>query len=174
MVILNLLFVILLLRALVYIGYSEHPVMVGLWFILYVVMVSGWVGLECSRYIGYLVFFVYVGALLVIFCMVVSLAPNPVFRVVPFVGLLPFVGAGIVAGEGGVSGGLRNREVCGELYNGLGVYDGFGWGIVLVWLGLMLLLGMVSVVRMCKWLAGPLVRFNYKGFVLCEYFFSQV
>lgn len=126
MVILELVIVFLILGALVYISYSEHPVTVGLWFILYVLMVSGWVCLEYSRYIGYLVFFVYVGALLVMFCIVVSLAPNPVFRVVPFVGLLPFVGGWVRAGEGGVSGQSRGVEMCGDLYSGLGVYDGFG------------------------------------------------
>lgn len=43
---------------------------------------------------------------------------------------------------------------------------------MLVWLGLVLLLGIVSVVRICKRLGGPLVRFSHRGFVLYEYFFS--
>lgn len=87
--------------------FSEHPIRVGFWFILYSTIVSVCVGLDFSRYFGYLLFFVYVGALLVIFCMVVRLTPNPVFRVVPFIGLMPFIiGGGVNLFDFGGSLGL--------------------------------------------------------------------
>ena len=66
------------------------------------------------------------------FCMVVSLAPNPVFRSVSLVGLFP-LGVGLA---GGVDfGGFRmisNEIVKGEIYEGLGIYDDMGWGVILV------------------------------------------
>lgn len=143
--------------------FSEHPISVGFWFILYSAYASVFIGLEWSRYFGYLLFFVYVGALLVIFCMVVSLTPNPVFRVVPFLGLLPFLGSGQLGETNNVIGKTRNNiEISGDLFLGLGTYDGVGWGRVLVWIGLVLLLRVIAVASMCKRSAGPLVRFRYK------------
>lgn len=143
--------------------FSEHPIRVGFWFILYSAYVSVFIGIEWSRYFGYLLFFVYVGALLVIFCMVVRLTPNPVFRVVPFLGLLPFLGSGQLRETGSL---LRkeqdNVEMRGDLFFGLGTYDGVGWGRVLIWMGLILLLRVIAVASMCKRSAGPLVRFRYK------------
>lgn len=38
------------------------------------------------RYYAFLLFFVYVGTLMVIFCIVVRLIPNPVFRLTPLIG----------------------------------------------------------------------------------------
>lgn len=163
----------MLLGVLSFIVYSEHPVRIGFWFVIYSVMVSIRVGVEWSSYLGYLMFFVYVGALLVMFCMVIRLAPNPVFRVVPFVGLLPLIGGGEVMASGWIRvyGVPVGNIVKGGLYRGLGMYDGFGWGVVLIWLSLILLLRMISVVRMCKWSAGPLVRFRYKKSEFYENFF---
>lgn len=107
--------------------FSEHPIRVGFWFILYSAYVSVFIGLEWSRYFGYLLFFVYVGALLVIFCIVVSLTPNPVFRVVPFLGLLPFLGSGQLSETSSLLRKERgNVEMTGDLFFGLGTYDGVG------------------------------------------------
>lgn len=154
-----------LIGTLGFVLFSEHPITVGFWIILYSVFVSVCVGFDCSRYFGCLLFFVYVGALLVIFCMVVRLTPNPVFRVVPFIGLVPFC----IRGRAGISvffSSIRNRyiefERQGSLYAGLGEYDGLGWGRMLIWLGLILLLSVISVARICKRCSGPLVRFNFK------------
>lgn len=88
--------------------------------------------MEWSRYVGYLIFFVYVGALLVIFCIVVRLTPNPVFRVVPFVGLFP-LGNRLAGGEGfNVFKRFGGEIFDGGIYNGLGTYDSVGWGVILV------------------------------------------
>lgn len=163
----------LLVRVLGFVVYSEHPISVGFWVVFYFLVVSIWVGYEWSSYIAYLLFFVYVGALLVMFCMVVRLAPNPVFRVVPLISLFPFVG-GVVLLKGrrvGVLRGMGRVDLSGSLFLGLGVFDGLGWGVVLVWLRLILLLVMVAVVGVCKWLGGPLVRFTLKN-EQCECFFS--
>lgn len=93
---------------------------------VYSLYVSVFVGLKRSSYFGYLLFFVYVGALLVMFCIVVRLAPNPVFRVVPFMGLLPFCLSGGCWWLGVGSLGVSSLRVNGELFGGLGVYDGIG------------------------------------------------
>nr|YP_010688215.1 NADH dehydrogenase subunit 6 [Pillucina pisidium (Dunker, 1860)]WBR65409.1 NADH dehydrogenase subunit 6 [Pillucina pisidium (Dunker, 1860)] len=153
---------LVLLCILSLIAYSEHPISVGFWFVWYSLMVTFWVGVEWSSYGGYLIFFVYVGALLVMFCMVVSLTPNPVFRVVPFVSLFPL---GVEMKKS--TSPMMNKEcefnLLGDnVLGNLGVYDSVGWGLLLVWLGLMLLLSMISVISMCKWSSGPLVRFKYK------------
>lgn len=115
-----------------FILFSEHPISVGFWFILYSTYASVFIGLSLSSYFGYLLFFVYVGALLVIFCMVVRLTPNPVFRVVPFVGLLPFLMGSLGRGARFVFGGINFFNVDGDLFRGLGAYDGIGWGRALV------------------------------------------
>lgn len=92
------------------------------------------VGVELTSFIGYLMFFVYVGALLVIFCIVTSLAPNPVFRVVPMIGILPFLGLKVYFRfiDFTSKGELSYRNRYGDVFFGLGLYDGLGWGIVLV------------------------------------------
>lgn len=108
-------------------------------------------------------FFIYVGALLVMFCIVVRLTPNPVFRVVPFVSLFPLGGRLMGGGNFRVFKGFSREIVTGDVFGGLGVYDGVGWGVILIWLSLLLLLRIISVVSMCKWSDGPLVRFRYKN-----------
>lgn len=47
-------------------------------------------GGEYSSYFSYLLYFIYVGTLIVIFCIVVRLAPNPVFRITPLLSLFLF------------------------------------------------------------------------------------
>lgn len=68
-----------IMGVLLYILVSDNPVGMGFGLAIYSAVVAILIGEEFSSYFGYLVFFVYVGTLIVMFCMVVSLAPNPKF-----------------------------------------------------------------------------------------------
>lgn len=59
---------------------SEDPLRMGLGFGVYSGLVSLVMVFEGKRVFGCLLFWVFVGTMLVIFCMVVRIAPNPVFR----------------------------------------------------------------------------------------------
>lgn len=48
------------------------------------------------------------------------------------------------------------------MYGGLGIYDGIGWGSILVYGGLIMMLGVISVVGLCRRSYGPLVQFTIK------------
>lgn len=50
----------------------------------------------------------------------------------------------------------------GGVYERLGRFGGFAWGSCLVYLGLALLLRIISVANMSKRSRGPLVRFVFK------------
>lgn len=165
------------MSVLLYILVCEDPIRVGFGLALYSTTVSVVVGLEWSSYFGYLVFFVYVGTLMVMFSMVVRLAPNPLFQVVPFMCLFFLCFGGVCAME--LVGGMREYrvgelelgwvrigrvlDVRGFMYEGLGLYGGVIWGGILVFLGLVLMLSVVSVANLCKRSSGPLVRFVEKG-----------
>lgn len=58
---------------------ADDPMSMGFGLAVYSLMVSVLIREEISSYFGYMVFFVYVGTLVVMFCMVVRLAPNPLF-----------------------------------------------------------------------------------------------
>ncbi|MES9964256.1 MAG: hypothetical protein ABW116_12015 [Candidatus Sedimenticola sp. 20ELBAFRAG] len=70
----------LVFRSLTFVLLREEPIAMGLGLAAFSVGVAVIVGVEYSRYFGYLVFFVYVGTLVVMFCMVVRIAPNPQFN----------------------------------------------------------------------------------------------
>lgn len=166
-----------MMGVLLYILVSAEPIGMGFGLAVYSVVVGVLIGDEFSSYFGYLVFFVYVGTLVVMFCIVVRLAPNPKFRfdlVVSFysvylgvnslLSLLDSYGEAAEWGEGeGVFPLLLVGEnvvrLGGNSFEGLGVYGGVGWGFVLVCLGLILILRVVSVVSIRKRSSGPLVRF---------------
>lgn len=175
------------LGALFFVILAEHPLRMGFGLALYSLASALMMGEDYSRYFGYVMYFIYVGTLMVMFCMVVRLAPNPVFRVTPLVTLYLFQTGGRVVEDLFVedvgikySGGAEvwgdsekieefrsirdlRVELMGDVYEGLGVYDGAGWGSILIWLGLVLMLRVVCVANICKRFDGPLVRFVAKG-----------
>lgn len=69
----------IIMGTLLYILVSDDPIRMGFGLAIYSAVAAVLIGEEFSSYFGYLVFFVYVGTLMVMFCMVVSLAPNPKF-----------------------------------------------------------------------------------------------
>lgn len=174
------------LGALLFVVLAEHPIAMGFGLAFYSLFVSVLVGEEQSCYFGYLIYFVHVGTLIVIFCMVVRLAPNPLFKLTPLLRLYFFQTGGRMAEhmlkEDMVVEYCRGKEEWGDteevlgffwseyrgmwfsgnVYDGLGVYTGVSWGSVLGWLGLVLMLRVVSVANMCKRPYGPLVRFVWK------------
>lgn len=64
---------------------AEHPLRMGFGLAVYSLVTAIMVGEDYFSYYGYVMYFVYVGTLMVVFCIVVRLAPNPVFRVTPLV-----------------------------------------------------------------------------------------
>lgn len=169
---------------------SEDPLRMGFGFGVYSGLMSFLVAVEVNGFFGCLLFFVFVGTLLVMFCIVVSIAPNPVFRlfsalvlIVSYVVRILIVE--VYAAEYNIwlrgSGGedyphvseltvgklgydcFRGLRWSGNVFHGLGVYGGVGWGVVLVYAGLVIILRVVSVVNLCARRSGPLVRFSVKG-----------
>lgn len=138
------------LGALFFVILAEHPLRMGFGLALYSLATALMMGEDYSRYFGYVMYFVYVGTLMVIFCMVVRLAPNPLFRITPLVTLYFFQTGGRVVEDlfvedAGIkySGGaevwgdsekvehfrsIRDLGVglTGDVYEGLGVYSGVG------------------------------------------------
>lgn len=49
------------------------------------------------------------------------------------------------------------------MYFGLGVFDGVGWGSLLVYRAFIIMLRVISVVNLCRRSSGSLVRFVVKG-----------
>lgn len=77
------------------------------------------------------------------------------FRDFQLVGLYPRItNQRVIGGRGDYIGGLG-----GGVYKGLGEYRGCGWGWVLLYLGLIIMLRVVSVVNMSKRSRGSLVQF---------------
>lgn len=58
----------------------DDPLRIGFGFGVYSGLMSFIVAVERNGFFGSLLFFVFVGTLLVMFCMVVRMAPNPMFR----------------------------------------------------------------------------------------------
>lgn len=64
---------------------SEDSLRIGLGLAVYCGLVSFIVSVDGKNFFGCLLFWVFVGAMLVMFCMVVRIVPNPVFRLFSFV-----------------------------------------------------------------------------------------
>lgn len=64
---------------------ATDPITMGFGLAIYSLLVSVLIRQRYFRYYAFFLFFVYVGTLMVIFCMVVRLAPNPVFRLTPLI-----------------------------------------------------------------------------------------
>lgn len=71
------------LRALRFLLRAEDPIRMGFGLGFYSLFVALLMAERYFRYFAFLLFFVYVGTLMVIFLMVVRLAPNPLFRITP-------------------------------------------------------------------------------------------
>lgn len=78
------------LGALFFVLLAENPITMGFGLAIYSLFVALLMGREYSSYFSYLLYFIYVGTLIVIFCIVVRLAPNPVFRITPLLSLFLF------------------------------------------------------------------------------------
>lgn len=162
---------LLLLTSLIFILLREEPIAIGLGVARYSTIGALLLGVEYSRYYGYLLFFVYVGTLVVIFCMVVAIAPNPQFKYdVPLWGIAFFWVLDlfnlIISGTSNKTGNdktitnLHIEEVDGSIFGILGRFRGTEWGYTIIALAVILLLAVVSVVNISKRLAGPLVNFK--------------
>lgn len=64
---------------------ATDPITIGFTLGVYSLLVSVLMRQRYFRYYAFLLFFVYVGTLMVMFCIVVRLIPNPVFRLTPLI-----------------------------------------------------------------------------------------
>lgn len=169
---------------------SEDPLRMGLRFGVYSGLVSIILIFEEKRFFGCLLFWVFVGTMLVIFCIVVRIAPNPVFRLfsvfllfisyivyiltiemfsleydvllVYLVGGSGFFSSKVVISELGFDY-FRDFWWVGGVYSDIGVFDGIGWGSLLIYRSIIIILRVISVVNLCNRSSGSLVRFVVKS-----------
>nr|YP_009353861.1 NADH dehydrogenase subunit 6 [Myadora brevis]AQZ26166.1 NADH dehydrogenase subunit 6 [Myadora brevis] len=143
----------------------NHPLSMGAMILLLSGLSSILIGMEVSSWFGYVIFLIYVGALLVMFAYVAALAPNPEFKLsflffVFMVGIIvfcylislvywPFSESQVLNLVGFIYG---NSNVQSSMASSDGSF-------VLVGLGVLLLLVLVVVCKICRFYKGPLRLF---------------
>lgn len=144
----------------------NQPLSIGLRLLLLSIFVSIFLGIVVSRWIGYVLFLVYVGGLLVIFGYIAVCSPNVLYsrnliiRSIGFASALLFIVFVFIYGlnEFIVRGGREVYRV--EIYGGacthLYAYRRIS---IILFLGLVLLLTLLAVVKVCYFFRGPLRPF---------------
>nr|YP_009192127.1 NADH dehydrogenase subunit 6 [Granata lyrata]ALK03371.1 NADH dehydrogenase subunit 6 [Granata lyrata] len=141
-----------------------QPLSLGFCIMLYSVLSCTCIGLMGSSWYGYILFLVYVGGLLVMFAYVSALAPNNFFTGLgSLIGVLFFSVLGL---SYGVSCYVIDQVAVVMGVGDIGkmkVLSDCGYGIVLpsgvsvmVFLGLVLLVNLLAVVKVCYYQRGPL------------------
>ena len=140
---------------------ANSPLLLGLWILLLATTISILIGLISSSWLGFFIFLIYIGGLLVIFAYFVALSPNQLFYTTIIFGLsiltLPRVYLASLP-----SNALSNLD-----FNSLQVSIPITSLLtnqnisIYLFLAIVLFLALVAVVKISTISAGPLRPFNY-------------
>lgn len=144
----------------------SQPLRMGFFLLLSTVFVCFYISILLSSWIGYVLFLVYVGGLLVMFGYVAVCSPNVLYKIDVRFWWVSLICVGIfcvflrfwIIKEFVLSGGCDNLNV--DFFGGVSfvLYSGGTFFVVII-LGLILLLALVIVVKICYFLRGPLRPF---------------
>nr|QHD44978.1 NADH dehydrogenase subunit 6 [Tridacna crocea] len=128
---------------------AVHPISLGCYVFLLVSLCAVLMSIEYSAFLGFCLYMVVVGGLLVVFAYAAALSPAANFKL-NFMNVCPgavvvFVVSSLIGWVYSDSGTLANKEYQQNL--GLG-FD-WNWGVLIVFLGALLFMVMVSVVNIC-------------------------
>lgn len=144
----------------------NQPLRIGLRLLLLSTFVSIFLGIVVSRWMGYVLFLVYVGGLLVIFGYIAVCSPNVLYRRNLIIRTMSFASAFLFIAfvfiyrlsEFTIRGGREVHLV--EFYGGVCNYlYSYNRVSVILFLGLVLLLTLLGVVKVCYFFNGPLRPF---------------
>lgn len=142
-----------------------QPITLGLNLLILTLTAAVVVAYNCSAWLGYIVFIIYIGGVLVIFAYVAALTPNLIFSLKrPYILLLPifslffFLNLLINPKAPHVNLLTGTPAQVNEII-GTGLYRISG-SPVLIFLGLILLLALIAVVKICHFGTGPLRPFK--------------
>nr|YP_010718884.1 NADH dehydrogenase subunit 6 [Onychoteuthis compacta]WDQ44487.1 NADH dehydrogenase subunit 6 [Onychoteuthis compacta] len=147
-----------------------QPLSLGFMLMLLTLCISGLVGMITFSWYGYLLFLVYIGGLLVMFMYVISLIPNLIFlssKVFSYFFFIffMFMLANFFVSKDMISVDMKDLFLFD--YNSMSMgggsmimmYDNF---LCYLLLGVILLLVLISVVKICYYCEGPLRVFKFK------------
>nr|YP_009443397.1 NADH dehydrogenase subunit 6 [Amphioctopus marginatus]ATR80181.1 NADH dehydrogenase subunit 6 [Amphioctopus marginatus] len=147
-----------------------QPLSLGFMIMLVSVFMSVMVSFFVYSWYGYMLFLVYVGGLLIMFMYIISLIPNLIFFskglfMYMFVVVMGFLMMNFMSMYMYMDVGLLNMKVVNMKFMSLGmsslIMSGFNF-YCYVFLGVLLLLILISVVKICYYCEGPLRVFKYK------------
>nr|YP_010583791.1 NADH dehydrogenase subunit 6 [Octopus salutii]UXN83987.1 NADH dehydrogenase subunit 6 [Octopus salutii] len=147
-----------------------QPLSLGFMIMLISIFMSIMVSFFIYSWYGYMLFLVYVGGLLVMFMYIISLIPNLIFfskglMMYMFIGVIGFFLMNMVSMYSYLDMSMMSIKMMEMKVMSLGMsslimsnYNFFCY----VFLGVLLLLILVSVVKICYYCEGPLRVFKYK------------
>nr|YP_009537152.1 NADH dehydrogenase subunit 6 [Octopus cyanea]ATP74755.1 NADH dehydrogenase subunit 6 [Octopus cyanea]ATP74768.1 NADH dehydrogenase subunit 6 [Octopus cyanea] len=147
-----------------------QPLSLGFVIMLMSIFMSVMISFFIYSWYGYMLFLVYVGGLLVMFMYIISLIPNLIFfskgiMVYMFIGLVGFFMMNLISMYSYLDVGMMSMKMLEMKSVSLGLssllMSKFNF-ICYVFLGVLLLLILISVVKICYYCEGPLRVFKYK------------
>nr|YP_009192163.1 NADH dehydrogenase subunit 6 [Magelona mirabilis]ALO81679.1 NADH dehydrogenase subunit 6 [Magelona mirabilis] len=142
-----------------------QPILLGLTLLILTLTSAVLVAYSVSSWFGYIVFIIYIGGVLVMFAYVAALTPNLLFSAArPFkyttTILIGFVTLTLFLPSMPTSTNNNNWSTPTHLdLMGAQIYSASN-SLILVALGLVLLLALIVVVKICNYSSGPLRPFN--------------
>lgn len=143
----------------------SQPITLGLTLLLLTLIAAVMVAFTARSWIGYIVFIIYIGGVLVIFAYVSALTPNLIFRTSRsfyfiFSLLRIFITLSLTLPNKIISSNLQPQLADFALENTGAVFYSPVNSVILIVLGLVLLLALIVVVKICKTSKAPLRPFN--------------
>nr|YP_009926639.1 NADH dehydrogenase subunit 6 [Tridacna gigas]QNK04062.1 NADH dehydrogenase subunit 6 [Tridacna gigas] len=130
---------------------AVHPISLGCYMFLLVSFSAGALSVSYSVFLGFCLYMVIVGGLLVVFAYAAALSPAANFKlnfgkVCPGALILFFLGSGMQLAQSEVPDAPSNIS---EFQYSLGVGFDWSWGVLIIFLAVVLFVIMVSVVNIC-------------------------
>lgn len=141
-----------------------HPISLGINLLILRLFVAATTAVITTSWLGFIVFLIYIGGILVIFAYVAALTPNVIFSKAHilksyFLFLIPLMTLSFFLPNDLVTY-ISNLSLPSQVFNDVGapIYDSPNL-FILLFLGLVLLLALIAVVKICHFNLGTLRPF---------------